>query len=152
MNTPTAYRHIFGPKGNVKKSQYYQVWPKTVDHINTWSSTSIPVHARKRRVINYAFSESALRGAEVFVHANVDRWLKLLGQEREGNNEWTRSIDMADQVTYLVFDILGDLCFGKCFDMKEPDSKLRHVPELMIGFMELVHPVSKPQHSDRSLY
>lgn len=51
---------------------------------------------------------------------------------------------MADQVTYLVFDVLGDLCFGKCFDMKEPDSNPRHVPEFMIGFLELLHPVSKP--------
>ncbi|KAJ4324204.1 hypothetical protein N0V94_001416 [Neodidymelliopsis sp. IMI 364377] len=137
-----AYKHIFGPKGNVKKSEYYQVWPKTVDHINTWSATSIPVHARKRRVINYAFSESALRGAEVFVHSNVDRWLELLGRQKENGEEWTGSIDMADQVTYLVFDILGDLCFGKCFDMKEPENKLRHVPEMMIGFMELIHPIA----------
>ncbi|KAJ4379418.1 hypothetical protein N0V86_005463 [Didymella sp. IMI 355093] len=142
LNTPSAYRYIFGPKGNVKKSEYYSVWPKTVDHINTWSTTSLPVHARKRRVINYAFSESALRGAEVFVHSNVDRWLNVLGQVKERDDVWTKSINMADQVTYLVFDILGDLCFGKCFDMKEPDSKLRHVPELMIGFMELVHPIA----------
>lgn len=84
-----------------------------------------------------------MRGAEVFVHANVDRWLELLGQQKNIKDEWTTSINMADQVTYLVFDILGDLCFGKCFDMKEPDSKLRHVPELMIGFMELVHPVRR---------
>ncbi|KAJ4335921.1 hypothetical protein N0V87_005777 [Didymella glomerata] len=142
LNTPSAYRHLFGPKGNVKKSEYYSVWPKTVNHINTWSATSVPVHARKRRVINYAFSESALRGAEVFVHSNVDRWLSLLGQAKEKGDVWTKGINMADQVTYLVFDILGDLCFGKCFDMKEPDSKLRHVPELMIGFMELVHPIA----------
>lgn len=93
-------------------------------------------------MINYAFSESALRGAEVFVHTNVDRWLDLLGQQKEAGDAWTNAIDMAEQVTYLVFDILGDLCFGKCFDMKEPDSKLRHVPELMIGFMELVHPIA----------
>lgn len=92
-------------------------------------------------MINYAFSESALRGAEVFVHTNVNRWLELLGESKKKSEEWTSSINMADQVTYLVFDILGDLCFGKCFDMKEPNSKLRHVPELMIGFMELVHPV-----------
>lgn len=128
--------------GNVKKSEYYSIWPKTVEHTNTWSATLVPVHARKRRVINYAFSESALRGAEVFVHSNVDRWLSLLGQSKEKGGVWTTSINMADQVTYLVFDILGDLCFGRCFDMKEPDSQLRHVPELMIGFMELVHPVS----------
>lgn len=48
---------------------------------------------------------------------------------------------MADQVTYLVFDILGDLCFGKCFDMKEPGSKLRYVIDMMLGFIETMHPV-----------
>jgi cytochrome P450 len=141
MNTPTAYRTIFGPKGNVKKSEYYKVWPRTEDTVNTWSTTSIPQHSRKRRVLNYAFSESALRGAETFIQANVDRWLELLGKQRTGANGWTTPINMGHQVTYLVFDILGDLCFGKCFDMKEPDSKLRHVPEMMIGFMELIHPV-----------
>jgi cytochrome P450 len=144
INTPTAYKQIFGPKGNVKKSEYYAVWPRTVDALNTWSSTSLSMHARKRRVLNYAFSESALRGAEVFIQSNVDRWLELLGQQTQEKGEWTGSINMADQVTYLVFDILGDLCFGKCFDMKEPDSKLRHVPEMMIGFMELVSPVCPP--------
>jgi hypothetical protein len=30
-------------------------------------------------------------------------------------------------VTYLLFDILGDLCFDKSFDLKEPGSELRHV-------------------------
>ncbi|KAJ8108073.1 hypothetical protein OPT61_g8425 [Boeremia exigua] len=119
LNTPKAYRHIFGPKGNVKKNVFYEIWPATPDHVNTWSANSISVHARKRRVLNYAFSESALRGAEVFVHANVDRWLELLGQKKLNDSQWTVPIDMADQVTYLVFDILGDLCFGKCFDMKE---------------------------------
>lgn len=141
LNDPKAYKHIFGPKGNVKKNVFYQIWPKTPDHINVWSATSLPVHARKRRVINYAFSESALRSAEVFVHNNVDRWLQLLAQDKKGSGNWTKSIDMADQVTYLVFDILGDLCFGKCFDMKEPDSKLRHIPEVMIGFIALMQPV-----------
>ncbi|KAF2993989.1 hypothetical protein E8E13_001764 [Curvularia kusanoi] len=142
LNTPSAYKHIFGPKGNVKKSEYYSVWPKTVNHINTWNATSVPVHARKRRILNYAFSESALRSAEVFVHSNVDRWLELLGRRKERGEEWTSSIDMADQVTYLVFDILGDLCFGKCFDMKEPDSNLRHIPEVMIGFLQLMNPIA----------
>jgi cytochrome P450 len=141
INTPSAYRTIFGPKGNVRKSDYYKVWPRTEDTVNTWSTTSIVQHGRKRRVLNFAFSESALRGAETFIQKNVDRWLDLLGQQKNEGDELTTSMDMEHQVTYLVFDILGDLAFGKCFDMKEPDSKLRHVPEMMIGFMELVHPV-----------
>jgi hypothetical protein len=49
---------------------------------------------------------------------------------------------MCDWVNWLVFDILGDLCFGKSFNMKEPGSDLRHIPEMMISFLELVHPVS----------
>lgn len=141
INTPTAYRTIFGPKGNVKKSEYYKIWPRTEDTVNTWSTTNVAQHARKRRVMNYAFSESALRGAETFIHSNVDRWLSLFKQQKRDGDNWTVPMNMEHQVTYLVFDILGDLCFGKSFDMKEPDSKLRHVPEMMIGFMELLHPV-----------
>ncbi|KAH8724709.1 cytochrome P450 [Phaeosphaeriaceae sp. PMI808] len=142
INTPTAYRQIYGPRGNVKKSERYDVWPRTVDAINTWNCTSIDIHARKRRVLNHAFSEAALRGAETFIHINVDRWLDLLGKQKQGDGEWTKSINMADQVTYLVFDILGDLCFGKCFDMKEPGSDRRYIIEMMIGFLEIVHPVA----------
>jgi hypothetical protein len=120
---------------------YYQVWPRNVHTINTWSSTSISVHARKRRVLNYAFSEAALRDAEVFLHSNIDRWLELLRQSGE-DGQWTGSLNMCDSINWLVFDILGDLCFGQNFNMKEPDSNLRHIPEVMVSFLELLHPVS----------
>jgi len=49
---------------------------------------------------------------------------------------------MTHEVNYLVFDILGDLCFGKQFNMKEPDSDLKHIPELMASFLETLAPVS----------
>tara|TARA_R110002003_G_scaffold141_29_gene13087 strand:+ start:3184 stop:3723 length:540 start_codon:yes stop_codon:yes gene_type:complete len=141
LNTPSAFRTIFGPKGNVKKGVYYQVWPRNVHTINTWSSTSISVHARKRRVLNYAFSEAALRDAEVFLHTNIDRWLELLGQSGV-DGQWTGSLNMCNWINWLVFDILGDLCFGQNFNMKEPNSDLRHIPEVMVSFLELIHPVS----------
>lgn len=141
MNTPSAYKKIFGPTGNVRKADYYKVWPRNIDTHNTWNSTSIEMHSRKRRVMNYAFSESALRSAEDFLHSNVDRWIELLGQlEKDG--EWTKTLNMCEWVNWLVFDILGDLCFGKSFDMKEPNSDMKHVPEMMISFLELIHPVS----------
>jgi hypothetical protein len=135
----------------VKKSIYYELWPRNVNTINTWSSTTISVHARKRRVLNYAFSEGALRDAEVFLHSNIDRWLELIGQLALKDGEWTTSFNMCDWMNWLVFDILGDLCFGKCFDMKEPTSDLRHIPEVMVGFLELLHPVSTTQDSLPSL-
>lgn len=145
INTPSAFKKVFGPTGNVKKGEYYQGWPRNVNTINSWSATNITQHARKRRVLNYAFSENALRAAEGFLHANIDRWLQLLGQMPEKDGEWRGSFNMCDWMNWLVFDILGDLCFGKSFDMKEADSKLRHVPEMMISFLELLHPVSTPE-------
>lgn len=102
------------------------------------------MHSRKRRVMNYAFSEGALRSAEGFLHTNIDRWLELLGTLAEKDGDWTTSLNMCDWMNWLVFDILGDLCFGQSFDMKEKDSKLRHVPEMMVTFLELIHPVGAP--------
>jgi hypothetical protein len=81
-----------------------------------------------------AFSDKAMRSAEPFVHLNIDRWCELLGQKAEGK-EWSKSVSMADWANHLIFDILGDLCFGKSFDMKEPGSELRYVPGLMTSFL-----------------
>ena len=140
VNTPTAFKTIFGPKGNVKKSDdYYRIWPKTVDVKSTWNVTDIHEHARKRRVLNYAFSEKALRAAEPYVHANADRWLDIF--EQQGQNG-KKSFNMAHEVNYLVFDILGDLSFGKSFGMKEVDSKVKNIPEILAEFLALMNPVS----------
>ncbi|KAF2028445.1 cytochrome P450 [Setomelanomma holmii] len=142
INTPSAYHQIYGPRGNVKKGLLYEVWQRTVEVQNTWSTTSIEIHTRKRRVLNHAFSDSTLRGAEPFIHSNVDRWLDLLCQHRHDSREWSKSIDMADQVTYVLFDILGDLCFDQSSDLKEPESDLRYVLETINGFVETVHSLS----------
>ncbi|KAF2134348.1 benzoate 4-monooxygenase cytochrome-like protein P450 [Dothidotthia symphoricarpi CBS 119687] len=142
INTPSAYRKIFGPTGNVRKADYYKVWPRNVNTHNTWNTTSIDMHSRKRRVMNHAFSESALRSAEGFLHTNIDRWLELLGALAETDGDWTASLNMCDWMNWLVFDILGDLCFGQSFGMKEPDSKLRHVPEMMVEYLKLINPIA----------
>lgn len=49
---------------------------------------------------------------------------------------------MAVEINHLVFDILGDLCFGKSFEMMEPKSKTRHIPELLAEFLVLMHPIA----------
>ena len=149
FNTPEGFKAIFGSKGNVKKTEsYYRTWPHDVSITNTWNVTNISAHARKRRVLNQAFSDRALRGAEPLVHSNVDRWLQLIRQQAPTAGSWTKGLNMADQANYLVFDILGDLCFGKSFDMKEANSGLRHIPRLMGSFLELMHPVAYSPWAD----
>jgi cytochrome P450 len=143
VNTPGGYKEMFNPKANVGKSSYYKSYPRIVDAVTTWNSTNKAVHARKRRVLNSAFSDKALKSAEPFVHANLDRWCELLEEQIESNGgEWSESLNMAEGANYPIFDILGDLCFGRPFDMKEDGSQLRHVPELMTKFLAILHPVS----------
>lgn len=73
MNTPNAYKTIFGNKGNVIKTEsYYRSFAHNVNIFNTWNVTNIENHARKRRVLNNAFSDKALRGMEPFVHSNTE--------------------------------------------------------------------------------
>jgi hypothetical protein len=76
------------------------------------------------------------------------RWVDLFREQcRQGaDGKWSKSLNMTHEVNYLVFDILGDLCFGKNFNMKEPDSDLKHIPELMAGFLQTLAPVSDPFH------
>lgn len=145
INTPTGYRTIFGPKGNVRKSDYYRVWPKSSGVSNTWNATDVHTHAPKRRVLNHAFSEKALRSAEPFVQSNTDRWCELIADRipsGDGEQPWSTSLNMAHEINHLVFDILGDLCFGKSFEMKEPKSDKRYIPELLANFLVLMHPIA----------
>ena len=129
----------------MKKGLYYQVWPRHAKAITTWNSIDVAVHSHKRRVLNHAFSSKALRSAEPFVLSNADRWCELLGHEVSAGGEWSGSVNMTDWVNYLVFDILGDLCFGKSFNMKEPDGPMKEAPDLMADMLTLLNPVRRPQ-------
>jgi len=74
----------------------------------------------------------------------ISRWVELFREaaQKGPDGQWSKSLNMADEVNYLVFDILGDLCFGKNFDMKEPGSDLKHVPELIAAYLQVLAPVS----------
>ncbi|KAF9773128.1 hypothetical protein IL306_009106 [Fusarium sp. DS 682] len=141
INTPTGLKTIYNNKANVKKAEYYKVYPRNVQAITTWNSIDKTTHARKRRVMNHAFSDKALRSCEPFIHSNTDRWIELLDQEI-AEKKLSSSLNMARWADHLVFDTLGELCFGKSFGMKEHDSELRHIPTLMTNFMSTIHPIA----------
>ncbi|RKK32967.1 hypothetical protein BFJ69_g18744, partial [Fusarium oxysporum] len=137
INTPTGLKAIFNNKANVKKAEYYKAYPRNVHAMTTWNTIDKTIHARKRRVMNNAFSDKAMRSCEPFIQENIDRWFELINEEI-GKKQWSDSLNMARWSDHLVFDILGDLCFGKSFGMKEHDSDLRHIPHLMTDFMALL--------------
>jgi hypothetical protein len=119
-----------------------QVYPRTRAAASTIHTVDKLIHARKRRVLNSAFSENALRSSEEFMIKHVDRWNELTW-EGTAPDTWSTPKNIALWVDYLVFDILGELCFGRSFETKEPgENNLKGIPHGMTMFLKFMYPVS----------
>lgn len=137
INTNTALKTIYGHRSNVKKSQFYSVFPPTKDTFNTHSSIDKASHARKRRVLSHAFSDAAIKSMEKYILGNVRSFCsalgpapKSMGEKGASKGEWSVAQNMSDWCNYLTFDVMGDLCFGKAFEMLEHHEN-RHVIDLI---------------------
>lgn len=138
FNTPRAYRDIYNYKANVKKNKTYDAWRRNEGDANTLNVTDVAIHAQKRRLLNTVFTERSVRSAAVFIIKHLDRWNELT----VSGEDWSEPTDLTKWTDCLVFDILGDLCFGKSFDIKEPgENPFKVMPEAIISYMKFWHPV-----------
>lgn len=123
INTNTALKTIYGFRANVRKADFYTAFPATKATVNVHSSIDKIQHARKRRVMSHAFSDQAIKSLERYILANVRTACRLLGERsgKEGADEkgWNEAQNVANWCNWLVFDIMGDLVFGKAFGMLE---------------------------------
>ena len=71
-----------------------------------------PDHTRQRRILNYAFSDRALKEQEYILHNYGNLLVKRLHEVSKDGNE----IDIRDWFNFVTFDIIGDLCFGEPFN------------------------------------
>jgi cytochrome P450 len=130
FNSSAALRDIYGVKSNVRKARFYEAFWANKHAASTHSVIDKPLHARKRRVLSQAFSDAAIRAAERYILVHVREFCENLGRgasehddglgAREKATEKTAfssPVNFADQANYLTFDTLGDLCFGKSFNM-----------------------------------
>ncbi|KAI3573162.1 cytochrome P450 [Fusarium oxysporum f. sp. albedinis] len=101
INTPTGLKAIFNNKANVKKAEYYKAYPRNVHAMTTWNAIDKTIHARKRRVMNNAFSDKAMRSCEPFIQENIDRWFELINEEI-GKKQWSDSLNMARWSDHLI--------------------------------------------------
>jgi len=73
---------------------------------------------------------------EKYILANVRTFCNRLGAkpalvEKTGTKgQWSIAQNMADWCNYLTFDVMGDLCFGKAFEMLEHEEN-HHVIDLI---------------------
>lgn len=145
--SPQAYRDIYDSKGNVKRAKSYEAWAKNVNEPNTALATDPAVHARKRKILNMAFTERTVKHAAAFMTQHADRWVELLVSDM-GEDTWGKKRNMTEWNSYVVFDILGDLCFGRSFEIKEPGpNPIRAIPKMIEKHVRFFYPVSAPQTS-----
>jgi cytochrome P450 len=118
FNSNTALKEIYGFKANVRKAEFYDAFVHPAP--NTHNSRDKALHARKRRVLSQAFSDTAVKQMERYVLANVRTFCEQIGTGASDSTKgWTAPKNMSDWCNYLAMDILGDLCFGKAFHMLE---------------------------------
>lgn len=146
FSDPRAYADIYGMKSNVRRSHFYTALKRKSNEHNTINTIDVAEHARKRKLLSLGFTEKSLRAASEFMYRHVDRWNELILEENNSTTEWSATVDLAEKIDTLVFDIMGDLSLGKSFDIKEPgDNPLRVIPHNIAEYMRFWYPVS-PHH------
>jgi cytochrome P450 len=127
-------------KANVKKTEWYKTIDSGTGAMSTHSEVNRERHAFRRRILDHAFSDSAIRSTETFIIDNIRTWCEHLAEGAKAG-EWTPEKNMSDWCTYIAYDIMGDLVFGKHFNMMENDEH-RFVPAMMMSALEFIYPVS----------
>jgi cytochrome P450 len=111
-------RNIYGFSANVGKSEFYDAFVHPA--ANTHNTRDKAEHARKRRVLSYAFSPKVLKEVEQYILANERIFTQQVGAGAADESKgWSTPKNMTDWFNYLAMDVLGDLCFGKAFHMLE---------------------------------
>ncbi|KYK54842.1 Cytochrome P450 family protein [Drechmeria coniospora] len=124
FNSSQALKEIYGFRANVRKAEFYNAFVHPA--ANTHNTRDKEEHARKRRVLSHAFSESAMKEMQRYILGNVRTFCEQVGAGPVGADAkgWTSPRVMSDWCNYLAMDILGDLSFGKAFHMLErPDNR-----------------------------
>jgi cytochrome P450 len=116
INSATALEQIYSQKSNVKKGNWYGRFYS----ISIFNAVDKDVHARKKRVMSHAFSDAALRGMQPHIISAIRAWCTALGDNTDPDiapkkGEWSSPKDMAHWGAYMIFDVLGEICFGRSF-------------------------------------
>lgn len=139
---PEAHAAIYGMRSNVRRSTFYVGLTQNIREKTTLNTIDPAEHAQRRKMLNRCFTDSSVTAVSAFVGRHIDRWHHILLDGHDSTTEWSASVDLGEKMDHLVFDIMGDLCFGRSFNIKEPgDNPLREVPSNIIKYLQFYYPV-----------
>ncbi|PSN71985.1 benzoate 4-monooxygenase cytochrome P450 [Corynespora cassiicola Philippines] len=113
-----AWKDIYGNRPGHKIFERNPLWFKK---LNPGDPQSImgpdeEAHARFRRAFTQSFSEKSLRDQSPVVQSYVDLFINQLKAPVSGRKWKEKTVDLAQWLNFLTFDISGDLSFGESFD------------------------------------
>ena len=128
-------------RGNVQKSQWYTVIEASAGNENSiHAEVDRSVHSRHRRLIEHAFTDKSLRSLQTFLVNNVHTFQEIILQRTGNAKEWSQPFNMSQWATYLNYDIMGDLVFGRRFDCMTSGAH-RFVPKLLMNSSAFIYTV-----------
>jgi hypothetical protein len=129
-----ALHEIYGYGKYFRKSDFYNAFPAIKGVYNTHNAIDKTLHGRKRRVLSHAFSDNALKGMEDLMLSHIRRFCDIVtgdqydkASQPNGMKRSSAVWNFAEWFGYLTYDIMGELSFGKSFDMVVDSSKRRMV-------------------------
>ncbi|CAG7943360.1 unnamed protein product [Penicillium salamii] len=125
VNSDRGLHDIYGHGKRLQKATFYNAFPAIKGVYNTHNAIDKTMHGRKRRVLSQAFSENALKGMEDVMLLHVRQLCAVLAGydgNFESHDQKGNVKNMGDWFSYLSYDVMGELCFGKSFDMLISDS------------------------------
>ncbi|KAL2217259.1 cytochrome protein [Thermoascus aurantiacus ATCC 26904] len=125
VNSVEGLHDIYGHGKRLKKADFYNAFPAIKGVYNTHNVIDKTVHGRKRRVLSQAFSDQALKGMEDLMLLHIRQFCAIMAGEQHDDSEVAPDgrkkgpvvRNLSDWFGYLTYDVMGELCFGKSFDM-----------------------------------
>ena len=96
---------------------------------NTFSTVDKHVHGQKRRTLAPAFTASSIAAMQEYILEHIRTFTDRLTHETT-HASFPGQYNMARWANYLTFDIMGDIAFGKSFNMLN-DNVLHDVPKMI---------------------
>ncbi|KAL4933800.1 cytochrome P450 [Aspergillus undulatus] len=105
---PAAIRKVHWPQATPRKGPQYDV---QLPRVSLESTRDLGEHARLRKIWDRAFNNKALKDYSPRVQKHATRLAEVF------DRNIGKAIDVAKLFNYYSFDVMGDLAFGKSFNM-----------------------------------
>ncbi|KAI0535109.1 cytochrome P450 [Xylaria digitata] len=125
---PKAVQAIYGPDSKCRKADWYDL---TYPMVSLQSTRDDTLHSKWRRVWSTAFGDRNLRDYEQRMTRYRAILLKAIGDSAG------QSIDMTKWFTNYSFDVMGELAFGRSFEMLETTKENEAIKLLNSGTFAL---------------